>query len=77
MNGEFQSEGILFLDTVGREFVRSAASHLGGGSVSPRIQPPIAVLDTAEMQGVLDGSMNVDDLEGLKGRIETAAAGGC
>jgi ABC-type sugar transport system substrate-binding protein len=77
VNGEFQSEGILFLDTVGREFVRSAVTHLGGGSVDPRIQPPIAVLDTADMQAVLDGSMNVDDLEGLKGRIETAAAGGC
>ena len=77
VNGDFQSEGILFLDTVGREFVRSAVTHLEGGSVSPRIQPPIAVLGTADMAAVLDGSMNVDDLEGLKGRIENAAAGGC
>lgn len=77
IKGDFQSEGILFLDTIGREFVRQAVRSLDGETVEPRIVPPILVLDSEGMQSALDGSGAVDEYEGLLDRLKVAAAGDC
>jgi ABC-type sugar transport system substrate-binding protein len=73
--GQFQAEGILFLDRVGREFVRQAVQHLNGKNVPPRVTPPIMVLDTQDMAGILQGKKAAD--QDLKERIRKAAGGKC
>lgn len=76
IKGDFQAEGILFLDTVGREFIRAAVAHSQGEEVEPRIQPPILVLSAEEMNAALEGEQELEE-EGLLERLEAAEAGDC
>lgn len=73
--GEFQAEGILPIPQVGSLFIESAMKVGTGGSVPPRIEPPILALTTADMKAIESGGKTVDP--SLKQRIDDAAAGRC
>lgn len=75
VQGDFQADGILFLDDVGRLFVQNAVAHLNGENVEPRILASVVALGTDDLNAILDGSQSTD-LPGLTERIEAAAAAG-
>jgi ribose transport system substrate-binding protein len=75
IKGQFNAEGVLFLDEVGRQFIRQAVAHKEGKSVQPRIQPPIMVLDTKQSNAMLEGQGTKD--EALLNRLKKAQSGDC
>ena len=75
IKGQFAAEGVLFLDQVGREFIRQAVALKDGKQVQPRIQPPIMVLDTKQANAMIEGQGQADP--GLVERLKKAQAGDC
>jgi ABC-type sugar transport system substrate-binding protein len=75
IKGQFNAEGVLFLDEVGRQFIRQAVANKQGESVQPRIQPPIMVLDTKQANAMLEGQGTKD--EALLNRLKKAQSGAC
>ena len=75
VKGQFAAEGVLFLDEVGREFIRQAVALQDGKQVEPRIQPPIMVLDTKQANATIEGQGQADPA--LVERLKKAQAGDC
>jgi ABC-type sugar transport system substrate-binding protein len=75
IKGQFSAEGVLFLDEVGRQFIRQSVAQKDGKEVPPRIQPPIMVLDTKQAKGMLSGEQQAD--AALVNRLKKAQSGAC
>ncbi len=78
LKGQFQMDGILYLDLVGTKFVDDAVKTIEGGKVSPRNLTPFSALTTQQLQDVRTGKLtSVPGVADLRPRLETAWSGKC
>jgi ABC-type sugar transport system substrate-binding protein len=77
LKGDFQVEGILFLEDEGRRFVRQAVAYLGGKKVPKRDILPILALRSSQLRAVLKGTKLKGVPSSLRARLQDASKGKC